>query len=99
MSNESIGVLQNKTATAKFENASGGVVPAGGPIAWSVVPANAVSFSAQNDAAQTVVVTGETAGAGAVLSAKEPVSGFTATLTFDVLAVQLTITQGTITLA
>lgn len=101
MSNPTLAATQIKTASVVFQGMLNGTlttIPAGGTVTWSVSPAGAIAFGTPS--AQSVPATGgNVAGTTVNLTATEPVSGFSVTQAVDIKALQILISQGTITLA
>jgi hypothetical protein len=95
MSNPFVAVTQTKTLTVTFKDASGNVIAAGGNVVFTI-PAGIVGGT---QSTQATPLTGQTAGQNYVVTAKEPVSGFTGSFTMDVAAIQMLITQASFVLA
>lgn len=98
MANPCIDVTQTKTLSVVFKADDGTVIPAGGPVTWSIAPTTALGKGIPADN-QSVPLTGQAVGTNVTIIATEPVSGKQFPYTLDVAAVQMLITGAVFTLS
>lgn len=98
MANPTVDVTQTKTLSVVFKGDAGQVIPAGGPVIWTITQANSVAVGIPLDN-QSLTIIGQTVAQNVTVTAREPVSGFQGSFLMDVAAVQMLISQAVIVLS